>query len=270
MTTQSKTGLNFVNKILIKSVFLTGVITMGLFFSPLAKAQETETQRAITLYNQGVDQLETSDYQGAIASFTDSLAITPDADAYYNRGYVYHILGNYNKAIEDYGLALNLKADFASAFGNRCYAYYLLENYPSAIADCEKAVSLQPQNANFYIQLGNARDDSGDHQGAILNYDQAIKLDPNNAQAFYNRALGYNRLEFHNKALEDYNQCIRLNSQFPEAYYNRGVTYYKLNQIEEALTDLRLSAQIFSLQGYEDQYQTTVNLINQLESLKTN
>src|SRR5689334_15031791 len=89
---------------------------------------------AVELYNRGVDKLDTGDYQGAIADFTQALQLNPnDADTYYNRGYAQHTLGDYDKAITDYSEAIRLNPNFTQAFSNRAYAYYLLKKYPEAI-----------------------------------------------------------------------------------------------------------------------------------------
>ena len=53
------------------------------------------------------DQLAQGKYQEAIVAFTQSLALNAeDADAFYNRAYAHHSLGQYDKAIADYGQAI--------------------------------------------------------------------------------------------------------------------------------------------------------------------
>lgn len=217
-------------------------------------------------YNQGVDKLEAGDYEGALASFTESIKLNAqDADAFYNRAYTHHSLGNYEAAVADYSQAIKLNSQFAYAYGNRCYAHYLMKNYGAAIEDCSKAVELQPNFADFYIYRANAQDELGNYQAALADYSDAIRLNPDNANVYYNRGLAYNRLGDDKKALADYTESIRLNGESAEAFYNRGVTHLKLGNSEQATTDLKQAAALFTAQGKPENAQQALEALKKME-----
>jgi tetratricopeptide (TPR) repeat protein len=233
----------------------------------LVTAQAENNQaRAVELYNQGVDKLDSGDYRGAIASFDQAIQLDAnDADTYYNRGYAYHSLGNYDKAISDYSAAIRIKADFDQAYSNRGYAQYVLKNYREAIADCTKAIELNPKNDTAYVSRGNAHDELGEHQKAIADYEQALKINPDNAMAYYNRGLTRNRLKEHQAAIADYTESIRIQPTFAEAFYNRGLSHFNLEQTEPAIKDLQQAAELFQEQGRTTNYQSVLNAIRTIQ-----
>ena len=66
------------------------------------------------------------------------------AEAYYNRGLVYHNLGQPSKAISDYTKAIKVNPKFAQAYGNRGSIYAFLGKSEDAKEDLLKAVKLNP------------------------------------------------------------------------------------------------------------------------------
>ena len=55
------------------------------------------------------------------------------------------LLGEYQRAIEDYDKAIQLDPDLAPAYNNRAWAYYYLGQYTKQAADEAKACSLDRQ-----------------------------------------------------------------------------------------------------------------------------
>ena len=98
------------------------------------------------------------------------------AAANYNRGLAYAALGEYRRAVEDYGQALRIDPGYAKAYYNRGLAY----------------------------------DDLGEHRRAIEDYGQALRLDPGDADAYNNRGIVYKRLAEYERAVGDWEKAIQL------------------------------------------------------------
>jgi tetratricopeptide (TPR) repeat protein len=65
-----------------------------------------------------------------------------DALAYFNRGYAYGEIGDYEKAIVDYSKAIELNPSDALAYYNRGLDYHNKGEVPKAVSDLEKCIGL--------------------------------------------------------------------------------------------------------------------------------
>ncbi|MBU0591147.1 AAA family ATPase [Candidatus Micrarchaeota archaeon] len=160
-----------------------------------------------------------------------------DAKTYYQMGNDYYEKGDYDKAIENYNMAILLNPVFSEAYFNRALSYYQLKNFDKSIADYTKSMELDPQNPIIYNNRGDAFYRKQDFQSAVKDYDRAISFNPNYLKAFYNRGLSYASIEEYEKAVEDFTKVIKLKADFAEAYHLRGLAYEYAGSISEAIVD---------------------------------
>src|SRR5512143_42059 len=160
-----------------------------------------------------------------------------DAKTYYQSGNDYYEKGDYDKAIENYNMAVLLSPVFSEAYFNRALSYYQLKNFDKSIADYTKSMELDPQNPIIYNNRGDAFYRKQDFQSAVKDYDKAIQLNPNYLKAFYNRGLSYASIEEYEKAVEDFSKVIKLKPDFAEAYHLRGLAYEYAGSIANAMAD---------------------------------
>ncbi len=160
-----------------------------------------------------------------------------DAKTYYQQGNDYYEKGDYDKAIENYNMAILLNPVFSEAYFNRALSYYQLKNFDKSVADYTKSMELDPQNPIIYNNRGDAFYRKQDFQSAVKDYDKAIQLNPNYLKAFYNRGLSYASIEEYEKAVEDFSKVIKLKADFAEAYHLRGLAYEYAGSIASAIAD---------------------------------
>ena len=160
-----------------------------------------------------------------------------DAMSYYQIANDFFEKGDYEKAIENYNMAILLNPVFSEAYFNRALCYYQLKNYDKSIADYTKAAELDPKNPNIYNNKGDAFYRKQDYASAIKDYDKAVMLNPNYLKALYNRALSYASLEDYDKAVEDFTKVVKLKPDFAEAYHLRGLAYEYAGDLEGAVKD---------------------------------
>jgi len=129
------------------------------------------------------------------------------AEEYLHRGEERAGKKDYNGAIADYNMALQLKPDYAEAYNDRGHAYYWKGSHDIAIADFTRAIELRPNYPNAFNNRGAAYMASGgSHELAMVDFDQAIRLKPDFRNAYVNRAnsnLGYNWRQ----SLEDFHRA---------------------------------------------------------------
>ena len=186
----------------------------------------------------GHSLMVSGNHKAAIDAFSKSIELNPEnADAYYNRGFVYGDLGNQNQAVIDYSKAIELDPKNSMAYYNRGLAYRKLDNHQQAVIDFSKAIELNPKDSDAYVNRGSVYSDIGNHKQAIKDYDVALQINPQNAMAYYNRGLAYRKLGNHQQAVIDFSKAIELNPKDSDAYVNRGYVYRKLGNRSQAVID---------------------------------
>jgi tetratricopeptide (TPR) repeat protein len=126
------------------------------------------------------------------------------ATAHNNRGVAYKVKGEYDLALQDYDLSIQLNPNAASPYNNRGIIYRLKHDYDRAIAD----------------------------------YDEAIWLKSDYVAAFYNRALAYVDKRDYDRALADFDRVLRFNPKSALALYARGWMLLKRGDTEAGDADI--------------------------------
>lgn len=160
-----------------------------------------------------------------------------DSRTYYHRGNECYEKEDYDRAIENYNMAIVLNPNFSEAYFNRGLSYYNKKNYDKAISDYNKSADLDPRNPVIYNNRGDAFYRKQEFDNAILDYDKAISLNPKYLKAFYNRGLAYACQQDYEKAIEDFNKVIELNPEFAEAYHIRGLAFDYMQDYTKAIAD---------------------------------
>jgi len=131
-----------------------------------------------------------------------------------------------------------------SAYLNRGRVYDLLGQYQRALEDFNEAIHLDPSNVDVYNARGLTNYNLNKYQRALEDFNEAIRLNPKNSLAFTMRGNIYKLLGQYQRAIKDCSQAIRLPSQkdlpsifIPIAYRDRGTSYFKLGQYQHAIDD---------------------------------
>ncbi|MEG4840434.1 TerD family protein [Microcoleus sp. B9-D4] len=152
-------------------------------------------QKAANFSNQGSLKVQNGDVAGAIANFTQALALNPNIpQAYLGLGIATGQQGNKQQAIYNYDRALKFNPNLAEAYFGRGQAYYELGNKQKAIGDYEQAIRVNPNYGLAYLERGAIRCMLGTKSPAVADFQQAGELflkqgDGNNyklAQSFIN------------------------------------------------------------------------------------
>ncbi|MDR0524325.1 MAG: tetratricopeptide repeat protein [Spirochaetaceae bacterium] len=115
------------------------------YYTRILKKAPGNTMGAMVYKHRGMANFARSQYEEAIADFSLSLQLDPEShkSAYY-RGVVKSVLQQYPEAIDDFTLSLKINPYYAFCFYRRGQAYYHLEDLPQALADCESGLALEP------------------------------------------------------------------------------------------------------------------------------
>ena len=86
------------------------------------------------------------------------------------------MLGEYDKAIQDYTFAIDRIPEYPQTYVDRGFAYYLKGEYDRAIQDHDTAIGLEGNNSAAYYGRGLAHSSQGDVTKARADLNKAIEL----------------------------------------------------------------------------------------------
>ena len=123
---------------------------------------------------------------------------------------------DYDKAIAEFTEAIRLDPTCAEAYNHRGLAFIVKGDLDQGIADLTEAIRLNPKDALAYWNRGiTYYEKTGDCDAAISDYTEAIRLNPNLAVAYNHRAYTYLQKREFEKAIADYTEAIRINPPTP-------------------------------------------------------
>ena len=224
-----------------------------LFARGVTKAQQGDKTGAIADYTQAIAinssdaetyykranaRYDTGAPEQAIEDYTQAIKVNPShTKAIYNRGLARRDTGDKRGAVEDFTQVLRLNPSDGDAYYQRGLAYYDLSDYRTAIEDYTQAIRLNPNDATAYSNRGLARSASGDKTGAMADFTQAIQISPKEAGVYYSRGRSRFNLADYQGAMEDYSKAIELEPDQADAYTNRCSAYLNLATYDKAIED---------------------------------
>lgn len=167
-------------------------------------------------------------------------------------GWNFYEVGNLQKALESFDIAIKEDSKNAEAFFGRGVIKATLgdlekdrgeaENanakYKEALLDYNKAIELAPLESHYISKRGWLYRCLEDAPAGIADTTAALKLNPENADAYNIRgAIKTDLLGNYEEALLDFNNAIRISPDFVDALFSRGITENYLEKFEEAIND---------------------------------
>ena len=176
-------------------------------------------------------------WKNGMTLWNDTLKKYPIAEAYYNRGMLYELQGDYLKALDDFTEAVKIYTLYDAAYNNRGNIYYKLGQYDRAIEDYNRALKIKPV-AKIYKNRGLSYSATGNYTRALEDYSKAINLDPDSIEAYQNRGIIYGMMKHYDKAIEDFTNILSIDPYNKEALYNRSLTYFNFADYDRAWNDI--------------------------------
>ncbi|MBW4518183.1 MAG: tetratricopeptide repeat protein [Scytolyngbya sp. HA4215-MV1] len=253
---------------------LTVVLFLALV-SPVLPIATTSTQgqtvsdrktEADRLFQQGIQQYQTSQFEVALQSWQQSLQMYREIQDRLGEGYAlgnlgnaYYALGNYGKAIEYHEQSLAIAREIKNrlgegqSLGNLGVAYYALGNYGKAIEHHEQSLAIAREIKNRLGEgqslgnLGNAYDALGNYGKAIEYHEQSLAIAQEikdrlgEGQSLGNLGIAYDALGNYGKAIEYQEQRLAIAREIKDrlgegaALGNLGLAYFSLDNYDKAI-----------------------------------
>jgi tetratricopeptide (TPR) repeat protein len=220
----------------IVSVRGTAVVLALVFIATYASTGtgnggENAPPTAGTLLDRGIMFAMEGDYEKAIEEFTEAITLEPDLhEAYMLRGRA--LVASVSDVIRvDENFSGILIFNFKTSNRER------QAGYERAMADFSQAIKLEPNSAQAYRERGVIYQEQGDSKRANADYSQAIKLDPNDTFAYIGRGLTYGAERDFGQSMADLNQAIKLDPNDAFAYIWRGTMYSANGDLDQGIVD---------------------------------
>jgi tetratricopeptide (TPR) repeat protein len=152
----------------------------------------------------------------------------------------------YEKAIEQFNLALQTNPKNADAWFLKGKAYAEIEKYEEMNEAFGKAMQYKPEyeteieqiredKYNRVFNKGLRATEDNDFNSALEHFETCIVIDPSSAEAYANAGFCASKLEIDKKALEYYKKAYELDPDNFDNIRNYGAVLYKMEMYDEAI-----------------------------------
>jgi tetratricopeptide (TPR) repeat protein len=146
-----------------------------------------------------------------------------NADAFYDRGFIYTLREDHVSAIKDYDAAIRLNSSDASSLNNRCWSRAIIGHLRLAMEDCNAALRLRPNFADARDSRGFTYLKLGQFDLAIADYNAALSVVPHRADSLYGRGLARRKLGQAAAGNTDIADARAIRADIGEVFARRGV-----------------------------------------------
>ena len=218
------------NKLRILFIF----IVLINFFSVLSVA--ASNPNAIEALNEGAIFASEGNFEQAILQYNIAIELDPDFfEAFARKGEALIHVGNYTEALESFDKALYIKNDSAEIWLIRGYTLSELDRYNEALESYNESIRLNNSNKKAWYDKANTLGILGNYEEALQSYDIALSIDRNYSKAWYNRGKYLQKIGKYEEALSSYYNATLINPNYTKAWYNHGDTLSRLGRYQEAL-----------------------------------
>lgn len=202
------------------SVITKGIALLYIFFLAFQTRVHTEVWKSdLTLWNH-----EISHHQEA-------------PRAYVNRGQYFLNSGKYEKAIDDFSVAIRQEPCMKEAFQQRGLTYQAVQRYEKAASDFKSAIALDSSYVPAILNLALNDVYTGEVQLAMSQLEMAEAIEPNNILVILNKGVVFEKTGNLQGALKQYTKVITASPQSPQGYRYRGVLYFSQQRFDLAKVD---------------------------------
>lgn len=205
------------------------------FSSLQTETSENKRAAAEKFYAQGLGNLSRDDHSKALSLFINAVEFDPEyAEAWYQVGYCYGMLGKHREALEASKKAAQLRPRWSETYVNMGASNYALKNFEAAAESYRQAAKLNPYKAEIQYALGLSLNKLGRTEEEILAYKRAITLKPDFANAFELLGIAYFKKRDFAQSLAAFEQ-LKTYKPDGKTYNYLGENYFELGKIEDSL-----------------------------------
>jgi len=200
-----------------------------------AETSKSKRATAERSYSQGLAQLSRDDYAKALPYFEKAAEVDPTyAEAWYQAGYCYGILGRHAEALKASRNAAKLRPDWAETFVNIGVSSFALNEYKDALDAYKQAAKLDGNNADTQYAIGLTFNKLGRTDEEILAYRRTLSLKPDHANAMEHLGLALFKNKRYGDAAQQFEQ-LKVYKPDEKTYNYLGESYFEQGKTDDSL-----------------------------------
>jgi tetratricopeptide (TPR) repeat protein len=179
-----------------------------------------------------------------------------NADAFLLYAEFLHDEGKYDKALNFYQTAINLRPNGVDGYWYRSQCYSVLKYYKKAIADMSKCIAIKPGEYSYYFGRARLYGFADNRVAAIKDYDEIINREnyahpkyPSFPLVLNNKASSLIEMGKYYEALPLINRALELDKNDDTLWGTRGELYYAVDDYDKAYNDFSRAIKI--LEGHK-------------------
>ena len=217
-----------------RAIIYSQIQNYDLALADAHKLNELEPNSYDNLTLRGLVYYFLGQYKESLLDHNNAIKIAPNVSYLYcNRGLSQM---DPNKALSDFGYALQLDYTYVQAVNNRGVLYTDLQRYDEALADFTWIANNYATEQSIG-HMGVALQNCNRHQEAVHAFDRVIQMNNTASEAFNNKGFSLHKLGDIDGALFHFETAISLDENNSNAYYNRGCLLKKVGRFEESMPD---------------------------------
>ena len=164
--------------------------------------------------------------------------------AWYNLGYAYFNVNNFEEAAESLEYATIINTNFQDGFLMAGEAYIQIEEYSKALDLYSELLTQSYDKSEIYTKMGICHFHNGQAVTAFHHFKKAIRLNPKNAMAHYNIGEYYCQIGQWQKGIDAYLLAMQIEDRNEVFYAAIAEAFEKQGELEKALPFYQQAADI--------------------------
>ncbi len=205
------------------------------FASLSAESQKNKRSAAERLYSQGLAQLSRDDFARALPYFEKAAEASPNyAEAWYQAGFCYGVLGRHAEALKATRQAAKLRPDWAETYVNIGASSFALGQFKDAVEAYKQAARLDDDNADIQYALGLSLERSSRTDEEILAYKRALAIRPDHPNALERLGVAYFNQKKYAESASAFEQ-LKAYKPDEKTYNYLGESYLEMGKAEDSI-----------------------------------
>jgi tetratricopeptide (TPR) repeat protein len=142
--------------------------------------------------------------------------------------------GQLEKAVEQYGIALQFNPKDAKAHTSLAVALTGEAKFDAAVPHMETALGLEPNNADFHLVYATLLQRIGRNEDAAVHFEAATRLKPNSVEAHYSYEAFLAGVGKNDEYISELRRVLQLRSDYPYAELRLADALFAQENLREA------------------------------------